>query len=377
MHFISSAFHYIVPFLVVLTVLVFVHEMGHFWIARRNKVRVEVFSIGFGPEIVGWTDKHQTRWKISALPLGGYVKMFGDANAVSMPGEGLEAMTPEERAVSFHHKRVSQRAAVVAAGPIANFLFAIVVFAGLFMAVGQPFTPPLVGEVVDNTAAARAGFAPGDRIFEINGEKIDRFQQVQQIVQFGLGEPLTVRVLRDGKSVTLHATPEVVEQSDNFGHTYQIGQLGLKAKGIEYIRLNPLSALWHATEETAFLTTSTFKAIGQMIVGTRTTKELGGPLRIAEMSGEMAEGGVISTVWFMAVLSLNLGLLNVLPIPMLDGGYLLFYAAEAIRRRPLGPRIQDYGFRIGLTLVLLLMIFATWNDLVHLKVIQFVVSLIS
>lgn len=366
MHFISSGLHYIVPFLIILTVLVFVHEMGHFWIARRNNVRVEVFSIGFGPEIIGWTDKNRTRWKISALPLGGYVKMFGDANAAGMPSDELEAMKPEERAVSFHHKRVGQRAAVVAAGPIANFLFAIVAFAALFMSVGQPFTPPLVGEVVENSAAARAGFVPGDRIVEINGKKIDRFQQVQQIVQFGLGEPLTVQVLRNGTAVTLHATPKVVEQRDNFGHTYQVGQLGLKAKGFEYVRLDPLSALWHATEETAFLTTSTVKAIGQMIVGTRTTEELGGPIRIAEISGEMAEGGVVSTVWFMAVLSLNLGFLNVLPIPMLDGGYLLFYAVEAVRRRPLGPRIQDYGFRIGMTLVLLLMLFATWNDLVHL-----------
>jgi regulator of sigma E protease len=377
LHFISSALLYVVPFLVILTVLVFVHEMGHFLVARRYGVRVEVFSIGFGPEILGWTDKHLTRWKISALPLGGYVKMFGDANAASMPGEALDSMTPEERAVAYQHKSVGQRAAVAAAGPIANFAFAILVLAGLFMAVGQPYTPPLVGEVVEGSAAARAGFQPGDRIVGIDGTKIDRFQQVQQIVQLGLSDPLAVDVLRGGKTVRLSAVPTVVEQRDNFGHTFRVGQLGLKAKGLEYVRMNPAVALWRATEESAVLTGSTLKAIGQMIVGTRTTEELGGPLRIAEMSGEVAQGGVVSSVWFLAVLSINLGLINFFPIPMLDGGHLLFYAVEAVRRRPLGPRIQDYGFRIGLSLVLLLMIFATWNDLVHLKVIQFVTNLIS
>jgi regulator of sigma E protease len=376
-HFISVALHYAVPFLVILTVLVFVHEMGHFLVARRNGVRVETFSIGFGPEIVGWTDRHQTRWKISALPLGGYVKMFGDANAASMPGDALATMTPEERAVAFQFKTVGQRAAVVAAGPVANFLFAILVLAGLFMAVGQPFTPPLVGEVVPDSAAQHAGFAAGDRIVGINGAKIDRFQQVQQIVQLGLNEPLAIDVVRDGKVVHLKAVPSVVEQRDNFGHTFRIGQLGLKAKGLEYVRMNPAAALWRAVEESAVLTGSTLKAVGQMIVGTRTTEELGGPLRIAEMSGEVAQGGIVSSVWFLAVLSINLGLINFFPIPMLDGGHLMFYAVEAVRRRPLGPRIQDYGFRIGLTLVLLLMIFATWNDLVHLKVIQFVANLIS
>ncbi|HUC60889.1 MAG TPA: RIP metalloprotease RseP [Alphaproteobacteria bacterium] len=376
-HLISVALHYAVPFLVILTVLVFVHEMGHFLVARKNGVRVETFSIGFGPEVFGWTDKHLTRWKICWLPLGGYVKMFGDANAASMPGEALESMTPEERAVAFQFKTVGQRAAVVAAGPIANFLFAILVLAGLFMAVGQPYTPPVVGAVVADSAAQRAGFAPGDRIVGINGTKIERFQQVQQIVQLGLNEPLAIDVERAGKLLHLKAVPSIVEQHDNFGHTFRIGQLGLEAKGLEYVRMEPAAALWHAVRQSAVLTGSTLKAVGQMIVGTRTTEELGGPLRIAEMSGEVAQGGVVSSVWFLAVLSINLGLINFFPIPMLDGGHLMFYAVEAVRRRPLAPRIQDYGFRIGLTLVLLLMIFATWNDLVHLKVIQYVANLIS
>ncbi len=377
MDFILSALQYVVPFLVVLTVLVFVHEMGHFWIARRNGVRVEVFSIGFGPEIVGWTDKHQTRWKISALPLGGYVRMFGDANAMSEPDEAVQAMTPEERAVSFHHKPVGQRAAVVVAGPIANFLLAIFAFACLFTIVGQPFTSPVIGQVDPSSAAARAGFEAGDRILSINGTRIERFQQVIQIVEVGLGEPLTVEVAREGKTTTLRAVPDVIERRDNFGHRYQIGRLGLRAKGVEYVRYDPLSSLWRATEETASLTMATLKAIGQMVAGTRSTDELQGPIGIGKMAGDVAEGGIVPLVWFLAVLSLNLGLINILPIPMLDGGHLLFYALEAIRRRPLAPRVQDYGFRIGLTLVFLLMVFATWNDLVHLKVIQFVTGLIS
>ena len=377
MALILSTLQYVVPFLIVLTVLVFVHELGHFLVARKNGVRVEVFSIGFGPELVGWTDKHQTRWKISALPLGGYVRMFGDANAMGSPDEAVQAMTPEESRVSFHHKRVGQRAAVVVAGPLANFLLAIVVFAGLFTVVGQPFTSPLIGEVDAGSAAARAGFAAGDRILSINGSAIARFQQVVQIVELGLGEPLTVEVAREGKTVVLHAVPDVITRRDNFGHTYEIGRLGLRAKGVEYVRHDPLDSLWLATEETGSLTVATLKAIGQMIAGTRSTDELQGPIGIGKMAGDMAEGGIVPVVWFLAVLSLNLGLINILPIPMLDGGHLLFYALEAIRRRPLAPRIQDYGFRIGLTLVFLLMVFATWNDLVHLKVIKFVAGLIS
>jgi regulator of sigma E protease len=372
MPFILSALHYVqywaIPIIVVLTVLVFVHEMGHFLVARRNGVRVEVFSIGFGAEIVGWTDRHKTRWKISALPLGGYVKMFGDANAMSAPGDQLVEMTPEERAVSFHHKSVGRRTAIVAAGPIANFLLAIVVFAGLFTFVGQPFTSPVIGEVDAGSAAARAGFEPGDRIVAINGEPIERFQQVIRIVELGLGEPLTALVSRGDGTVTLHATPDVIERKDNFGHRYQVGRLGLRAKGVEYVRYDPASSLWRATEETAVLTVATFKAIGQMIVGTRSTEELQGPIGMGKMVGEMAEGGIVQAIWILAMLSLNLGLINVLPIPMLDGGHLLFYALEAVRRRPLTPRMQDYGFRIGLTLVFLLMAFATWNDLVHIKV---------
>jgi regulator of sigma E protease len=359
----------ILAFLVVLTVLVFVHELGHYLVARRNGVRVEVFSIGFGPELFGWWDRAGTRWKFSAIPLGGYVKMFGDADAASMPGQGLPRMTQEEREVSFHHKRLGQRAAIVAAGPIANFLFAIVLFAGLFMTVGQPFTPADVGAVKEGSAAEAAGIRPGDLIVSLDGKQIERFEDVQQIVRGSPGVTMDIVVRRDGRDIALQVTPQLTELQDNFGNRHRVGVLGVtRSGGVEYVQHDPFSAVWRATLETWNVTVGTLQAVGQMIVGARTTEELGGPIRIAQMSGEVASIGIPALVGFMAVLSINLGLINLFPIPVLDGGHLLFYAAEAIRGRPLGQKAQEYGFRIGLALVLTLMVFATWNDIVRLPI---------
>ncbi len=366
MSILTGGLGYIIPFLVVLTVLVFVHELGHYLVARRNGVKIEVFSIGFGPEIFGWFDRTGTRWKLSAVPLGGYVKMFGDADASSLPSGSLETMSEADRAVSFHHKRLSQRVAVVAAGPAANFLFAIVLLATLFSTVGQPFTPPDVGQVQAGSAAERGGIRPGDTITQIDGSKIERFEDVQQAVALNGGGPMRIVVLRDGREVSLDVTPQMTERTDRFGNVHRVGLLGIGRSGVEYVRHDPASASWRAVEETWNLSSGTLKAIWQMVVGARTTDELGGPLRIAQMSGEVAQGGIVAIVWFMAVLSVNLGLINLFPIPVLDGGHLLFYVAEAIRGRPLGQRAQEYGFRIGLALVLTLMVFATWNDLVHL-----------
>ncbi|HEX3498446.1 MAG TPA: RIP metalloprotease RseP [Stellaceae bacterium] len=366
MSILTGGLGYIIPFLVVLTVLVFVHELGHYLVARRNGVRIEVFSIGFGPEIFGWYDRAGTRWKLSAVPLGGYVKMYGDADASSLPSGSLEAMSLEDREFSFHHKRLGQRVAVVAAGPAANFIFAIVLLAGLFMTVGQPFTPPDVGQVQPGSAAERGGIKPGDTIAMIDGRKIDRFEDVQQAVALNNGGPMAIVVHRDGRDVSLDVTPQMTERTDRFGNVHRVGLLGIGRSGVEYVRHNPATAVVRAAEETWNLSAGTLKAIWQMIVGARTTDELGGPLRIAQMSGEVAQGGIVAIVWFMAVLSVNLGLINLFPIPVLDGGHLLFYVAEAIRGRPLGQRAQEYGFRIGLALVLTLMVFATWNDLMHL-----------
>jgi len=366
MSILTGGLGYIIPFLVVLTVLVFVHELGHYLVARRNGVRIEVFSIGFGPEIFGWYDRAGTRWKLSAVPLGGYVKMYGDADASSLPSGSLDAMSLEDREFSFHHKRLGQRVAVVAAGPVANFIFAIVLLAGLFSTVGQPFTPADVGQVQPGSAAEQGGIKPGDTIATIDGRQIDRFEYVQQAVALNNGTPMAIVVRRDGRDVSLDVTPQMTERTDRFGNVHRIGLLGIGRSGVEYVRHNPATAVVRAAEETWNLSAGTLKAIWQMIVGARTTDELGGPLRIAQMSGEVAQGGFVAIVWFMAVLSVNLGLINLFPIPVLDGGHLLFYVAEAIRGRPLGKRAQEYGFRIGLALVLTLMVFATWNDLMHL-----------
>ena len=369
--------HYGLSFLLLLTILVFVHEFGHFWVARRNGVRVEVFSIGFGPELFGWNDRTGTRWKFSVLPLGGYVKMFGDAGAASNPAEGIDRMTAEERAVAFHHKRLGQRAAIVAAGPIANFLFAILVLAGLFMVQGQPYTPAEIGTVRPDSAAAAAGLRPGDRITAIDGRSIDRFEQVQLIVRLNQGTPLSVDVLRDGQTVNLAVTPRIVEVDDRLGGVQRVGQLGVGRSGMEFQRHDPFTAVIAGAEETVTLTVGTLTAVWQMISGSRTAEELGGPLRIAQMSGEATRSGVAGFLWFTAILSINLGLINLFPIPVLDGGHLLFYAAEAVRGKPLGERAQEYGFRIGLALVLTLMLFATWNDLVQLRVFSFLRGLVT
>lgn len=358
-------------FLIVLTVLVFIHELGHYLIARRNGVKIEVFSIGFGPELYGWWDRAGTRWKFSAIPLGGYVKMFGDADASSGLPINLTKLSLEERELSFHCKRLGQRAAIVAGGPIANFVFAIVALALLFMTYGQPFTPPEVGQVVQGSAAEAGGIRPGDAIVSIDGQSIDRFEDVQQIVRMNPAVPLTVVVKRDGQPVTLHVTPSRVEESDRLGRR-EIGQLGIRGGAPKYVRRDPASAVVRAFDETWNLSATTLEAMWQMVLGRRTTDELGGPLRIAQLSGEVAQGGIVPLIWFMAVLSVNLGLINLFPVPVLDGGHLLFYAAEAIRGKPLGQRAQEYGFRIGLALVLTLMVFATWNDLVHIGIVDLV-----
>ncbi len=377
MEMINDFLGVVVPFLIILTILVFVHEMGHFLVARWNGVRVEIFSIGFGREIFGWTDRAQTRWKFSHIPLGGYVKMFGDANAASQPGSEVKELSAEERAIAFPCQSLSARTWIVFAGPLANFLFAIVLLAGLFATVGQPFTPPVIGDVVPGSAAEEAGILPGDRIVGLDGSVIERFEDVQRIVRPSAGRLLSIEVLRDGARITLAATPRASEQTDNFGNTQVIGLLGVARSGAEYTRHDPLTAVWRAGLETWDLTVGTLDAVGQIIVGARGTQELGGPIRIAQMSGAVAESGLIPIIWFMAVLSINLGLINLFPIPMLDGGHLLFYGIEAVRGRPLGERAQEYGFRIGLALVLSLMVFVTFNDLANLEVFDFIRNLVS
>ncbi|MBJ7417245.1 MAG: RIP metalloprotease RseP [Niveispirillum sp.] len=383
MEVLGFIWNYGVMFLVVLTILVFVHEMGHFLVARRNGVRVEVFSIGFGPEIFGRTDRLGTRWKFSLIPLGGYVKMFGDAGAASTPGTGLDRMTPAQRAVSFHHKRVGQRMAIVAAGPAANFLFAILALAFMFMVYGQPYTPPVVREILPEGAAAEAGMKPGDRIVSMDGRDTPRFEDVLGVIVMNPGRTVSMVVERveaegaEPKRLELTVTPRAEKMEDRFGNIHTIGRLGVMRGNDEYRRQTPLTAIWEAGKETVRLTEGTLDAVWQMALGMRSTNELGGPIRIAQMSGQVAQTGFVTMIWFVAVLSINLGLINLFPIPMLDGGHLLYYAVEAVRGRPLGERAQEYGFRVGLALVLTLMVFATWNDLVQLRVVDFVKGVLS
>jgi regulator of sigma E protease len=361
-----GALHYVGWFLVILTLLVFVHEFGHYFVARWNGVRVEVFSIGFGPELFGRRDRAGTRWKFSAIPLGGYVKMLGDSN----PGSAVAAppLVPSEREVAFNNKSVGQRAAIVAAGPVANFVFAVIVLAILFMTFGRPFTPPVVGQVQPHSAAEAGGIRPGDVIEAIDGLAIRRFEDVQQAVRLDPGKPMAIVVKRYGAKIALHVTPKRTELTDRFGNRFVVGLLGITHSGMDYVKLAPVAALAQAGAETWDLSVATIKGIWQIVIGTRSSDELGGPLRIAQMSGEVAQQGLVATIWLLAVLSINLGLINLFPVPVLDGGHLLFYAAEAMRGKPLGPRAQEYGFRIGLALVLTLMVFATRNDLVHLGI---------
>jgi regulator of sigma E protease len=362
---------YLIPFLFVLSLVVFFHELGHFLVARWCGVRILVFSIGFGPEIVGFNDRHGTRWKIAAIPLGGYVKFFGDENAASMPdGARLASMDEGEKSRSFVFQPVAKRAAIVVAGPMANFLLAIVIFAGIFMLYGKQFMTARVDSVQPDSAAAAAGFQPSDLVVAINGSPIGDFAEMQRVVSESAGEPLTITVDRKGAQVVLKATPALKEIKDNFGNVHRIGILGITrstaAEDLKFQPVPPPQAVWMGVQETWFVIDRTMSYIGGVVVGREAADQLGGPIRIAQMSGQVATVGFVALIHLAAVLSVSIGLLNLFPIPLLDGGHLLFYAIEALRGRPLSERAQEVGFRIGLAIVLMLMIFATFNDIVHL-----------
>jgi regulator of sigma E protease len=367
----GGAAGYIVPFLFVLTIVVFFHELGHFLIARWCGVKVQAFSIGFGPEIVGFNDRYGTRWKLSAIPLGGFVKFFGDENAASVPDRDAAAlMTEEEKKVSFVFKPVGSRAAVVAAGPIANFILAIAIFAIIFGTVGRQMTSARVDTVQPGSAAQAAGFKPGDLVTSINGEAIDSFADMQRIVSVSAGETLKIVVDRGGAPVTLTATPQLREIKDNFGNAHRLGVLGISRSmqpgDIKTRRYGPLQAVAEGAKETWFIVDRTLSYIGGVFSGREAADQLGGPIRIAQVSGEVASVGFVALMHLTAVLSVSIGLLNLFPIPLLDGGHLLFYGIEAARGRPLSERSQEIGFRIGLAIVVMLMIFATFNDILHL-----------
>jgi regulator of sigma E protease len=361
----------LLPFLFVLTIVVFFHELGHFLIARLCGVRVLVFSVGFGPELFGFNDRHGTRWKFAAVPLGGYVKFFGDEDAASTPDQStISAMNAAERRESFHHQPVGRRAAIVAAGPIANFILAILIFAAIFVFYGKPSTSARVDGIQPDSAAAAAGFKPGDVVVAINGRPIQTFAEMQRVVSTNAGQELAVTVDRGGSRVELKATPTLREMKDNFGNTHRLGVLGISRSmaptDAQHEKVAVLPAIWMGVEETWFVIDRTLSYLGGVIVGREAADQLGGPIRIAQVSGQVATVGFVALMNLSAILSVSIGLLNLFPVPLLDGGHLLFYAIEAIRGKPLSERAQEMGFRIGLALVVMLMIFATFNDIIHL-----------
>ena len=350
-------FQSVLAFLVVLGVLVFFHELGHYLAARWRRVHVEVFSIGFGPAIATWRDRVGTLWKLAWLPLGGYVRLHGQERP-DMPLPEAAHRIPGQ---VFHEKPVGSRALVVAAGPIANFVLAMVLFALLFATAGRPIIMPIAGDVLANSAAARAGIQVNDRIVSIAGTPIDKFEDIQRIISAHPDETLPITIKRGDQEKTLSV---LTEEHEAGGH--KVGMLGIRGGAVEYQRLSAPEALIAGVTQTWQVTAETIGGLWQMISGQRGTEDLGGPLRIAQLSGQVAQLGLGSLISFIAVLSVNLGLINLFPIPVLDGGHLLFYLAEAIRGRPIPARAQEYGFRAGLALLAGLFILATWNDLGHL-----------
>lgn len=364
----DKGYHYVLPFIVVLSLLVFVHEFGHYWVARRCGVKIDAFSIGFGPEIFGWTDRASTRWRVALIPMGGFVKMFGDADASSRPDtEAAALMDPEARQVSFMHKKLWQKALIVSAGPAANFLFAIVVMTVLFATVGQPFTPPVIGNIVPGSAAEHAGLKTGDRVLNVDGREVRRFEELKLLVSLNPGQPIALNVQRNGEALNLIATPAIVDERDRFGNVERIGQLGVYPSTELVMRHeDPATALWQASRETWSITSNTLGVVWQMIIGRRGTEDLSGPIGIGQMSGEFWREGFVPLTQFMALLSISLGLINLFPIPVLDGGHLLFYAIEGVRGRPASERALAFGFRVGFALILSFFIFVMWHDLARI-----------
>ena len=352
----------LIAFICALGPLVFIHEMGHYLVARWFGVGAETFSIGFGREMTGWTDKRGTRWKVGWLPLGGYVKFVGDEDAASTPGE-LSKLTPEQLAVSFHHKPVWKRFLIVLAGPVANFLLAIAIFAAFFTVFGVPRTPPVAGAIAPGSAAEAAQLRPGDRILSIGGRETPTFGDLLNYTVLRPGEVVTVRFEREREVRDVVVKLGSEEEQDRFGQKFKRGMLGVSPGDAVYEKVSPLQLIPLATGHVVKLTRTMLDALWQIITGRRSIKELGGPLKIAQVAGQQATLGLLAFVSLVALLSINLGFINLLPVPMLDGGHLLFYGIEAVRRKPVGPQAQDWAFRGGLAFILALLVFTTVNDL--------------
>ncbi|MBV2186021.1 MAG: RIP metalloprotease RseP [Rhizobium sp.] len=362
---------YILPYVVVLSLLVFVHELGHYLAGRWSGIRVLAFSIGFGPEIVGFTDAHGTRWKLSAVPLGGYVRFYGDADAASLAdGDELAEMSLAERAQTLAGAKLWKRAITVAAGPIANFIAAIAIFAVMFATLGKPVADPVVAEVKAESAAFEAGVKPGDVLVALDGKRIETFDDVVRYISMRPEIPVVVTVRRDGGEIGLNMVPRRTVTTDRFGNEMEVGQIGIvtnqESGNFRIVELTPLEAVGEGALQTWHIVTGTFDYLSNLIAGRMNADQLGGPVRVVQASGQMATLGIVALVNLAAVLSVSLGLLNLMPVPVLDGGHLVLYALEAIRGKPVGQNAQEIAFRIGLVMILSLMVFATWNDISRL-----------
>ncbi len=358
----------IIPFLFVLMVVVFVHEMGHYLVGRWCGIGVKAFSIGFGPELFGFNDRHGTRWKLSAIPLGGYVKFTGDMSVTSSPDAAAdEGLSEEERKVAFHTQPVWKRAATVVAGPLANFLLTIAVFAVMFGTFGRFVMEPMVADVQVNSPAASAGFEKGDRFVSVDGTKVQTFGDVQRLVSGRAGDTLTIVVNRNGEEIPLSVVPDLREQTDALGNTVRMGVIGVvndqtvgEPRVVEY---GPLEAVGEAVRETGYVIARTGQFLKRFVAGREDRCQLGGPVKIADMAGKAAQKGFEWLIQLVALLSVGIGVLNLLPIPPLDGGHLLFYALEAVMRRPVSEKLAEAVYRVGFLAVLGFMGFVFWNDL--------------
>lgn len=353
----------ILAFLVVLGPLVFVHEFGHYIVGRWCGVKADAFSIGFGRKILGWTDKRGTVWKIGWLPLGGYVQFAGDRDAVSQPDADWQNLPDEVRSHSFPAQPVWKRSLIVLAGPVTNFLFAILIFAAFAFAYGVPQTPPVIGGVEAMSPAAAADLRIGDRIVQIDGRDITKFGDIPMAVAFGLGKPADLEVERAGRRFSLTLRPKTISETDQFGNKSERAIIGIQSGKPVYTAVGPMTALQSGIEQTYGIIRLTGDVLGQFVTGQRSIKQMGGPLRIAKQSGEMATMGFAALIFFVAFISINLGFINLLPLPMLDGGHLIFYAYEAIRRRPAPVAAQEWAFRFGFAAIVTLMLVVTFNDL--------------
>lgn len=375
MEYINTVFGFLggslLPSIIILSLLVFVHEMGHYLAGRWSGIRVMAFSVGFGPEIVGYTDSHGTRWKLSLIPLGGYVRFFGDADVSSQPdSDELRDLTPEERAQTLSGAALWKRAFTVAAGPLANFLLAIIIFAGVFGFNGKPVADPVVAEVRVGSAAEAAGVLPGDMLLALDDKAIRTFDDVIRYISMRPEVPVVVKLQRGETEMLIDLVPRRTVNVDRFGNEHEVGQIGIiidqQSSNFRVQELNWGQAVVEGVRQTGHIVTGTFEYIANVFTARMSADQIGGPIRIVETSGQMATLGVLALLNLAAVLSVSLGLLNLMPVPVLDGGHLLLYAIEALRGKPLRPATQEIAFRVGFAMILSLMVFATWNDISRL-----------